>query len=155
MISLFDSMASTFETDLDLMRRAQAERKRIDQMNAEASKANIKRRAEGRSILRLPHRMPKWVVEAYALEVQRSKELSKKTPEQWREDILNLPAAQRECVAKVIFWDYFSTRTVAERWPHLDPWLTVRAVETKPRPLAKALWACGYTAYAATNRANQ
>jgi len=145
----------TFQEELQHMQRAKAEKSRITKLNEEFSRENSRRKAQGRVILRLPHKIEQWVNDAYEREMERTTALRAKTPEQWEADILMLPLSQREAVAKIIFWDYFGARIVTERWPHLDKWLSQTPITTPPAALAKALWACGYTAHAATTRANQ
>lgn len=45
------------------------------------------------------------------------------TPEEWRDRISRLDPPLCYGVARVVFWDMFAHRAVAERWPHLDAFL--------------------------------
>ncbi len=56
--------------------------------------------------------------------IRRLKEV---TPEEWAEQVLKLDPEIRPQVARVIWWDWFAGREVANRWPHLDHYIKTRS----------------------------
>jgi hypothetical protein len=89
------------------------------------------------------------------------RELEKRTPEEWEkliEGIVNLEVRTR--VACMVWWDYFSFREVAEKWPHLDKYLALafpagQTAEINPSvtEIVRALESIGYANGLATSRA--
>jgi len=71
--------------------------------------------------------------------------LSKKSPEAWAADIELLPDSIKRIIAKIVWWDYFSIRSVSKRWPHLDPYINTPAEEATDEEILKGLEAVGFT----------
>lgn len=46
-----------------------------------------------------------------------------RTPQQWADEIEKVPAKIRNCVAKLVWWDYFGSQLNHDRWPELDKYL--------------------------------
>ena len=72
-------------------------------------------------------------------EKQRQKEhkakadiLRGRTPEEWRTLVMQVPKDLRPYVARLIWWDWFSHRSVLDRWNHLDDFLNI--------PYARLMW---------------
>lgn len=79
------------------------------------------------------------------------KDLQKLQPIQWLERINSLPERARGQIARMVWWDFWSDRTVAERWSEFDHWLQFDEQEERdPVPrnmIARCLKAVGYPAY--------
>ena len=52
-----------------------------------------------------------------------------RTQDEWRELIMQLPENLQTSVARIIWWDWYSHRTVANRWENLDDLINVPAVQ--------------------------
>jgi len=63
---------------------------------------------------------------------QMSDSLRKRSPEEWRSLVLQVPSDIRAYVARLIWWDWFANRPVPDRWPHLDEFLNV--------PYSQLMW---------------
>ena len=67
-----------------------------------------------------------------------------------------LPPCVQKPVARIVWWDYFSTRIVAERWPHLDKLIHCPngevLEEISSQEMRAALVKVGYTAEKAALR---
>jgi hypothetical protein len=87
-------------------------------------------------------------------ELKKLKEMRKRTPEVWVEMINALPSSVRTSAAKLVWWDYFGLRTVADRWPHLDGYLQFIATDVPYGPLVEALIELGYPPTIARTRAD-
>lgn len=87
-------------------------------------------------------------------ELKKLKELRKRTPEEWAYRIEGLPSSIRTAAAKLVWWDHFGLRTVADRWPHLDGYLKFSDEEAPFAPLAEALITLGYPEKVARTRAD-
>ena len=75
------------------------------------------------------------------------------SPATWRALVDNVPAEYQCEVAHIVWWDWFSGRLVAERWPHLDRYLK-KPVWNKPtnEELVRGLMLCGYSHKHAVSR---
>lgn len=85
----------------------------------------------------------------------RVEALANISPENWRQRVESLPEDLRVVVACVIWWDFFSQRTSADRWSELDSYTDLgltKVPDVHPATLAAALITCGYSAYAASMR---
>lgn len=84
-------------------------------------------------------------------EVCQWRSLAELSPEDWVGRVNSLPAKARPQIARMIWWDFWSERTVAERWPHFDQYLQFDHEEDQnplPRTMvAKCLKAVGYPKY--------
>lgn len=73
------------------------------------------------------------------------------TPEDWLQRVLSLPERLQGTTARMIWWDFWSDKVVAERWDAFDRWLTFDHLEENdPIPtetLAECLKAVGYPPY--------
>jgi hypothetical protein len=70
-------------------------------------------------------------------------------------EMLNaLPETIRQFAARIVWWDWFATRTVSERWPHLDTYLKFTTEECPYAPLVEALEELGYPEKTALTRAD-
>lgn len=69
-----------------------------------------------------------------------------KTPQQWANDIEQLPESVRSCVAKLVWWDYFGSQLNHDRWPHLDKYLKYESMAARvpAEMVAKYLEQVGY-----------
>ena len=70
--------------------------------------------------------------------------LRDRLPEQWVEEINNLPETVRPATARIVWWDWFSMRLVPDRWNHLDQYLTEDRVIPPDNEVIAALMALGY-----------
>ncbi len=80
--------------------------------------------------------------------------MRRRGPEEWMELLNALPETIRQFAARIIWWDWFATRTVAERWPHLDTYLKFTTEECPYAPLVEALETLGYPTRTALTRAD-
>lgn len=81
------------------------------------------------------------------------KNLRKRRPETWAEAIELIPQNVRHQAAKIVWWDYFGDRSVANRWPHLDQYLGISFEEAPFADLVNALESVGYPEKTALSRA--
>lgn len=83
--------------------------------------------------------------------VQQWLGLRKLTPDQWLEKVKALPEKAQGQIARMIWWDFWSERLVANRWAEFDHWLQFDSKEeTDPVPkdmIAKCLKEVGYPDY--------
>jgi hypothetical protein len=86
------------------------------------------------------------------VKTQSRAELNKLPPEEWRARCLALSPPLRYAVARVIWWEFFGARTVADRWPHLDD-LIEHTVEVPDEVLAAGLVCVGWSGHSAAYRA--
>lgn len=87
-------------------------------------------------------------------ELQKLKALRRRSPEEWAEKIQALPSEIRAFAARIVWWDWFALRTVAERWPHLDEYLRFSSETAPYTPLVQALETLGYPEQTALTRAD-
>ena len=78
--------------------------------------------------------------------------LKRKHPLEWLADIRRLPQKVQSNIARVIWWDYFAKREVAQRWPHLDEYLKQPMVELNKAETIKYLRRCEYSEKQAEQR---
>lgn len=62
--------------------------------------------------------------------------------------------------ASVVWWDFFGSRSIKERWNHLDELIKKRFDQedippVDPNKLAEALYSIGYSAYESVQRATK
>ena len=76
-----------------------------------------------------------------------------KTQKEWCEDIKKVPENARAMTARMIWWDYWAERTVAERWDGFDEFLAPPYDEPDAQSLINGLMICGYTESRAVRRA--
>jgi len=73
------------------------------------------------------------------------------TPQGWLERVLSLPERCQGAIARMIWWDFWSERTVADRWTEFDRWLSFdKSEEENPvetSVLAECLKLVGYPQY--------
>lgn len=69
-------------------------------------------------------RTPEEVAEL--LEVRK---LRKRSPQAWADAVLRVPAEMRPQIARIVWWDFFASREVANRWDHLDEYLKTMSIE--------------------------
>ena len=71
-----------------------------------------------------------------------------RSPEEWLAAIEALPESVRPYIANIVWWDFFSNNTVANRWPHLDAFIWMHPIhfcEYPPQPeLVAGMMAVGY-----------
>lgn len=83
--------------------------------------------------------------------VQQWLGLRKLTQDQWLEKVKALPEKAQGQIARMIWWDFWSERLVANRWTEFDHWLQFDSrEETDPVPkgmIAKCLKEVGYPDY--------
>jgi hypothetical protein len=72
----------------------------------------------------------------------RRRELEQLSPKDWRERIMILPEKIRSAVARIIWWDFFSQRTVKNRWNHLDDILS--GPDATGEEIREGLEICGF-----------
>jgi len=101
-----------------------------------------------------------WAEAAYEDEQAWKLFLGQREPGVWRDLVLALPEHLRQPAANVIWWDWFGDRSLEDRWPHLDEWLTVSREDLfiKDTPemrgeIELALQAVGYSGWMAHTRA--
>lgn len=44
-------------------------------------------------------------------------------PGVWADNVKRLPIRYRAAVARIVWWDWFASRTVSNRWDHLDEYM--------------------------------
>jgi hypothetical protein len=83
--------------------------------------------------------------------IRQWKALEDITPTEWVARVKSLPEQAQGPTARVIWWNFWSNRTVAERWDEFDAWLKFDPrEETDPVPinlLKECLRAVGYPEY--------
>jgi hypothetical protein len=55
--------------------------------------------------------------------------LRARKPQEWAQAVLNVPVEIRAQIARIVWWDFFAGREVANRWPHLDQYLKTMSIE--------------------------
>lgn len=80
-----------------------------------------------------------------AIKDRARRTLKHRTPEEWSILVAELPVEIQAETACTIWWDFFSQRTSAEAWPHLNRWLRRRYVPAPHERAITALMQCGYT----------
>ena len=78
--------------------------------------------------------------------------LKRKHPLEWLNDIRRLPKRVQSNIARIIWWDWFADREVADRWPHLDGYLKQEMVDLNKEETVKYLLRCEYTPKEANKR---
>jgi hypothetical protein len=77
--------------------------------------------------------------------------LRKVTPQDWLDRVNALPERARGQIARMIWWDFWSEKLVANRWTEFDHWLQFDSrEETDPVPremIVECLKAVGYPDY--------
>lgn len=152
-----------FKRQVEQTEKAKAEASRVYKLNLPTIKANEaiyednkKRIKRGwktiKPTLELPHKLAKWASDILLKERMNKATLKLKTPETWLEEIEQLPSPVKERCACLIWWDYFGDKLKADRWPHLDKFLSVPFVLADEGEIAQGLHKCGYTPYAAKMR---
>lgn len=83
----------------------------------------------------------------------RNHELKSRTPEAWAELVNQQPESIRVSVGKVIWWDWFSDRSLVDRWDHLDAIIN-QPIQDEPtlEELQLILFGMGYPASEAVMR---
>jgi hypothetical protein len=73
------------------------------------------------------------------------------TPEDWLQRVLSLPERLQGPIARMIWWDFWSDKLVAERWKEFDRWLSFDKEEeespVETSVLAECLKTVGYPQY--------
>lgn len=89
--------------------------------------------------------------EGERLAIRAWKDLKKLKPLEWMDRINSLPERAQGQIARMVWWDFWSDKTVSERWTEFDHWLQFDSrEETDPVPketLAECLKAVGYPDY--------
>lgn len=117
-----------------------------------AKRAKFRKQNRGGKIIPFTEKMPA-VVEAIInseLEVRRG--LRDRSPEEWLDQINELPEPLRTRAAWIAWWDFFAHRSVADRWNHLDHLINRKCEPVTDGDLAMALHILGYTPYMAVAR---
>ena len=95
----------------------------------------------------------KWVNPFILREEHRSRELTKRGPEEWAAHVLLIgDRVLRAAVARIVWWDFFGHRTTANRWPHLDKYLEGDHVKIDKEVLKRGLYQAGYSPWHAHRR---
>lgn len=81
-------------------------------------------------------------------------ELKARGPETWLAMIRALPAHLQNGVARIVWWDYFADKSVADKWPQLDWCLNTRD-EPNVEEWQAALVGLDYPVAAAERRVNR
>ena len=81
-----------------------------------------------------------------------NKVLRNRTDDQWLEMFAALPESIRDGIAKIVWWDWLSSRVVADRNPAFDQFLKFTERQYEDKELVDGLLALGYTEFAATSR---
>lgn len=140
--------------------------RRLRKMNAPHVRERERRRKENNHRIKtgshlpllklslLPYKLARRSRELLKAEHVRKKLLEERSPEEWTERINALPVwpRVRKVAADICWWDYFATRKVSERWPHLDEFLRGPVPNCEPELVARALESLGYSAWMAKQR---
>jgi hypothetical protein len=81
-----------------------------------------------------------------------NKVLRTRTDAEWLEMFASLPDSVRDGIAKLVWWDWLSSRTVADRNPAFDPFLKFSERQYDEKALVEGLLLMGYTEFQATSR---
>jgi hypothetical protein len=81
-----------------------------------------------------------------------NKILRDRKDEQWLEMLAALPESIRDGIAKIVWWDWLSSRTVEDRNPAFDQYLKFSTKEYEDKELVDGLLSLGYTEFQATSR---
>ena len=73
-------------------------------------------------------------------------ELREVSPQEWVLRIAKLPKRLHAVISCIVWWDWFSERTVSERWNHMDQYLPFREhdPDISVEELIEALVKIGY-----------
>lgn len=140
--------------------------RRLRKMNAPHVRERERRRKENNHRIKtasnlpllklamLPYRLSKKSEALLKCENAAKEALKQRSPEEWAERImfLSVTKAARKVVANLCWWDYFATRGVSERWPHLDKFLTGETPYCDTALVARTLESLGYTPWQAKQR---
>lgn len=86
--------------------------------------------------------------------------LRKIDPREWRSRIMELPVRMQVFVAQIVWWDYFSDKTVPRRWCDLDLWINAHPgtfrheMWPSDKEIVDALVSIGYEERTALRRLN-
>lgn len=80
-----------------------------------------------------------------AIKDRARRTLKRREPEEWAAAVEQLPAEIQAETACTIWWDFFSQRTSAQAWPHLDRIIARPYVPAPHERAITALMQCGYT----------
>jgi hypothetical protein len=127
------------DEDVKKVREANSYIYRLNSETFKTNKASIRSNKLERSLAAKEGRKPviKPYIEMKKLEVNRTKEtsafcefvkkintaLNNRTQEEWLSEIMKLPKEARAEIAKTVWWDYFSSRCINDRWGALDDFL--------------------------------
>ena len=81
-----------------------------------------------------------------------NKVLRSRTDDQWLEMFAALPDSVRDGIAKIVWWDWLSGRTVADSNPAFDQYLKFSEKQYEDKELVEGLLSLGYTEFQATSR---
>lgn len=81
-----------------------------------------------------------------------NKTLREKADQEWLNDIMKLHPNIRDGVAKIVWWDWISGRTVADRSLLFDEFLLFSPADYTEEELIAGLLEVGYSEYQATSR---
>lgn len=84
--------------------------------------------------------------------IRLRRRLQQRAPEEWADDVAQLPAEQRAETAAIVWWDFFSQRTSGQAWPHLDRYLEKRGPGLRQEQITTSLMRCGYSRAQAADR---
>jgi len=80
------------------------------------------------------------------------RELRKKSPAQWVEDLKEVPELLRPSVARIIWWDFFGGTPCSTRATEFDQWLKYDPVEISEKELESGLRMVGFCSFTASKR---
>jgi hypothetical protein len=117
-----------------------------------AKRAKFRKKHRGEKMVLFTEKMPADCDELLNKELEAKRELRDRSPEEWLEQINELPEPIRTRAAWIAWWDFFAARSVADRWPHLDHLINRKCEPVTDGVLAMALYILGYTPYMAVAR---
>ena len=81
-----------------------------------------------------------------------NKVLRTRTDAEWLEMLMALPDSIRDGIAKIVWWDWLSSRSAADRNPAFNQFLKFTTHEYEDKDLVEGLLSLGYTEFLATSR---
>jgi hypothetical protein len=85
-------------------------------------------------------------------ELKELKELKRKTEESWLEDILKLPEGLQNPVGKIVWWDFFASRTGLDKAESFSRFLPFDGADYPNDLLKEGLVSVGYPPNYAASR---
>jgi hypothetical protein len=116
-----------------------------------ARQAKFRKKHRGTSAI-FTEKIPKEHEVVLNRESEVRKSLRDRDPQEWLDQINELPEPLKTRASWLVWWDFFAPRPVVDRWHHLDHLINKKCEPVTDGDLAMALHNLGYTPYMAVAR---